>query len=319
MLCCGWVVLLGSLAHCYAPFRPRPGLPQEQPQADASALPEPRKPAIEIHFVPDVPALDVAAISESPPTIELAPEAAPDEACPSPLIQCGPQCVDIEWHSDHCGGCFRACPPSSQCQQGSCVCDVGTMCSGQCVDLTTNKAHCGSCNTACKSGDECKGGACKTPPPTCPSGQTMCSGSCVDLQQDDKNCGKCGQVCGTASGSKYQKTQQKRVGSGRSVNYTYSSLKPAAGSITVQVKAYGDYTSDSEYVLIHVDGKSYGRFTPDTANTVTKTIKVDKKYANDKKLTVRLTNSKAVDDSVCTVTVKYTTLIQLTCSKGKCQ
>lgn len=68
--------------------------------------------------------------------------------------QCDDECVDIDSHPDHCGGCNTSCSDIEVCDGGECSEDCGTGltdCDGACVDVTSDRDHCGSCGTSCSS------------------------------------------------------------------------------------------------------------------------------------------------------------------------
>lgn len=55
------------------------------------------------------------------------------------------------------------CGEGQTCQNGTCMCMMGTLCSGSCVDTMSDAANCGSCGMACASGGACVDGSCVNP------------------------------------------------------------------------------------------------------------------------------------------------------------
>jgi len=107
----------------------------------------------------------------------------------------GALCIDLASDPAHCGTCEDACPATSSCIDGACVCPGDeSICNAACVDLTSDPANCGTCGTDC--GDLfCRQGQCSS---DC-GDLSECTGACVDLTSDPANCGICGKVCGTGS------------------------------------------------------------------------------------------------------------------------
>ena len=98
--------------------------------------------------------------------------------CRPGLGNCGGKCVDRQTSTAHCGACDNRCGANEICDDGGCVCQLGTTCGTACVDLETDPDHCGACGIACASG-ECVHGACTCDPfnNQCPSevdGQCTC-------------------------------------------------------------------------------------------------------------------------------------------------
>jgi hypothetical protein len=107
---------------------------------------------------------------------------------------CGSHCTDPSTDALNCGGCGKACPPSTVCEKGTCACPAGRgACGGSCLDFTADHDNCGKCGNQCPNGAVCAGGAC-----TCALGQTACSTSCADLSSDPVNCGACGNACSSS-------------------------------------------------------------------------------------------------------------------------
>jgi hypothetical protein len=120
---------------------------------------------------------------------------------------CGGVCRDLNSDEVNCGECFKDCPGSTICQEGTCLCPSGlTDCGGgRCLNLQTANANCGACGHACGSCEHCDNGVCQLPecPPgqtfdlqtcvcNCPPGTTDCGSGCVDIRL---NCGGCGHSC----------------------------------------------------------------------------------------------------------------------------
>jgi hypothetical protein len=109
-----------------------------------------------------------------------APDAGAPISCLSGYLACypaaaPPYCADIGFDAQNCGGCFKPCPASFSCQQGTCVqppdagtmsmisCQVGlTVCDNSyCADTMNDPANCGLCHNQCSGG--CVGGVCQAP------------------------------------------------------------------------------------------------------------------------------------------------------------
>ncbi|WP_437600518.1 MXAN_6577-like cysteine-rich protein [Sorangium sp. So ce590] len=111
--------------------------------------------------------------------------------CAPGLALCSGDCVDLDIHPHHCGGCGQACPIGQPCEDGACRCDAGlTACDGGCADLSNDPLHCGSCEVRCAFNQTCMDGAC-----LCDEGLTDCDGRCVVLASDLAHCGACGAAC----------------------------------------------------------------------------------------------------------------------------
>lgn len=169
------------------------------------------------------------APDSAPPPSFVTPEAGPDGAIATPVLEAG-MCVSSECPAGYgscatyagtlptykcetnlasdvqnCGVCGRSCPGGSSayhfkpaCVNGSCqpFCEQGySDCNGLpddgCEsDPKTDPKNCGVCGTVCAAGVSCIEGKCG-----CPPGQTNCEGVCVDTASDDANCGACATRC----------------------------------------------------------------------------------------------------------------------------
>lgn len=90
--------------------------------------------------------------------------------------------------------CVPACAGGQACENGQCVCPVGSeLCGGTCVTTNTDAANCGACGAQCSEFEECIDGEC-----SCPQGTANCSSGCADIQTDKLNCGQCNQACPSA-------------------------------------------------------------------------------------------------------------------------
>lgn len=76
-------------------------------------------------------------------------------------------CTDVQENDLHCGMCDNECPPSSECNGGSCQCFLSTEtpCPGGCADLGADEQNCGSCGVVCDPGMTCSDGLCLCPAP----------------------------------------------------------------------------------------------------------------------------------------------------------
>jgi hypothetical protein len=77
------------------------------------------------------------------------------------------RCVDLQFDSEDCGQCGRACPMADLCVEGTCMpsCAQGlTGCSADhasvCADLQMDDLNCGECFNACFGGHHCVSGHC---------------------------------------------------------------------------------------------------------------------------------------------------------------
>lgn len=126
------------------------------------------------------------------------------ETCLSVELQdCGDECVDTDWNSDHCGGCDHECGKgtgTTECVSGVCVAceDAGyTDCDGDCEDLNWSDANCGACGVDCGEDSVCVNAECVTGDGTCAEGlcagsEVCCGGECFDPRTSDTQCGGCG-------------------------------------------------------------------------------------------------------------------------------
>ena len=117
----------------------------------------------------------------------------PTGACETCSV--GNLCIDLTNDPAHCGACGTACPATSSCVDGVCMCPGSqSACDGRCVDLMSDPGNCGSCQTDC--GDLfCLEGRCSS---DC-GDLAECTGACVDLISDSAHCGACASVCGTGT------------------------------------------------------------------------------------------------------------------------
>lgn len=124
--------------------------------------------------------------------------------CPDTYTRCQEQCVDIQTHVSHCGGCGLVCKEGQFCKQGKCVCPDGlNLCADRCVDWQSHREHCGGCQKSCATGEACVSGkcaACATDQllcggECCPPTLGCCGGVCTNVKQNTKHCGACGNVC----------------------------------------------------------------------------------------------------------------------------
>jgi hypothetical protein len=107
-----------------------------------------------------------SAIPAVIPTVTTAPAATKPVVCASDRRNCGNQCIDVRYNSDHCGYCNNTCPSGQACMNGQCqaACSAGkTSCIDGCYDLLTDPDHCGSCLNNCPAGLLCRYGQCTAP------------------------------------------------------------------------------------------------------------------------------------------------------------
>ena len=113
-----------------------------------------------------------------------------------------PQCTDLRYDQQNCGGCGITCGGGQYCSNGVCGCQPGQVdCNGVCVNPQGGDPdNCGACGNACPAGSRFCGFAPQDREPTCHPcsliGQTECGGRCIDMQNDQNNCGACGNACG---------------------------------------------------------------------------------------------------------------------------
>jgi len=109
------------------------------------------------------PAAEPAATATASP----APAATSVQDVPQPKqpactsgTQCGSQCVNLKWDSQHCGSCDHVCGPGTACQAGSCSACRSPLipCGGRCIDGSRDSKNCGACGHACPG--VCSGGKC---------------------------------------------------------------------------------------------------------------------------------------------------------------
>jgi hypothetical protein len=139
--------------------------------------------------------------------------------CPAERECCNNDCVNLQVHADHCGGCGLACAPDNatgRCEATVCLvdsCDDGFKdCDGApgngCeAELSSDPKNCNACGTVCSvtnANAKCVSGVCGMD--SCKDGFQSCDGNdangCeVNVLNDKLNCNFCGNVCGLLNAS----------------------------------------------------------------------------------------------------------------------
>jgi len=65
------------------------------------------------------------------------------QPCPSPLEECGGQCVDVQSDRRNCGGCGIACRPGEVCIGSGCTADPNAPCPDRVGGAFVTLGHCG--------------------------------------------------------------------------------------------------------------------------------------------------------------------------------
>jgi hypothetical protein len=113
--------------------------------------------------------------------------------CPTGWGCCGDPsfCRPLDTRAN-CGVCGNSCKSGMDCQNGTCVCETGTLCNGVCVNTTSDRNNCGACGSPCVDVQSCEAGTCACPP----SKPSLCNNVCVQTTgTDSNNCGECGLRC----------------------------------------------------------------------------------------------------------------------------
>lgn len=66
------------------------------------------------------------------------------QPCPSPLLECGGRCVDVESDRRNCGGCGIECPTGEICFAGGCSPDLRAPCPERVGGAFVTLGHCGA-------------------------------------------------------------------------------------------------------------------------------------------------------------------------------
>ncbi len=66
------------------------------------------------------------------------------QPCPSPLEECGGQCIDLQSDRRHCGMCFGACLPGEACIGARCTADVRAACPDRIGGAFVTLGDCGT-------------------------------------------------------------------------------------------------------------------------------------------------------------------------------
>lgn len=86
-----------------------------------------------------------------------------EQECTVGGTSCEGECVNIENHPDHCGGCGAPC--DGVCEAGDCNpkgCQAAPEeCDGACTDTNNDPLNCGNCGEACAVDELCENGNCR--------------------------------------------------------------------------------------------------------------------------------------------------------------
>ena len=109
----------------------------------------------------------------------------PETTCPG---ESG--CFDIFNDVEHCGASCTDCGTDAECDNGVCICPVGTQACNNppgCYQTGIDPDHCGGCEP-CAPGQSCLNSVCD-----CDIGTQPCPGftGCFNLQTDEDHCGQC--------------------------------------------------------------------------------------------------------------------------------
>jgi len=108
--------------------------------------------------------------------------------CGACQTACGPLAAAV-------ASCSSGSCRIDRCQSGFGNCD-GLATNGCETDVLSSTLHCGACGHACPGTSVCMRGACVcSSDADCPSGHSCCDHECIDTRSDVVNCGGCGKRC----------------------------------------------------------------------------------------------------------------------------